>query len=72
MRRTNIKGHALRSEGKPYVLGGDDQDPYVRNQTYQSGGYALCECGATSGWLSSDGRRKRWHADHKAQITSKD
>lgn len=68
MRRTNIRDHALRSEGAPYV--GSDEYPWVRVYPNHGGGtgHALCECGATSGVLMSDGARKSWHADHKAQV----
>ena len=68
MRRTNLPGHALRSEGKTYVLGALDQDRWVRSD-YAGGGVALCECGTVSGWLYSDSARKRWHRDvHKAGV----
>jgi len=67
MRRTNLPGHALRSEGKPYELGPLDGERWVRSAS-GSEGVALCECGTTSGWLTSDSARKRWHADHKAEV----
>ena len=68
MRRTNLRGHALRSSGKPYDLGGEEQDPWVRSHQ-TSHGVALCECGTASGWLESDAARKRWHRDvHKPEM----
>ena len=68
MRRTNIRGHALRSEGKAYVRYGQD---WVR-QSWVNGpdhiGRGLCECGATSEVERSNGARQRWHAAHKAEV----
>lgn len=68
MRRTNLRGHALRSEGKPYILGGEEHELYVRNAACRWGGVALCECGQVSGWLISDNKRKLWHRDHKNDV----
>lgn len=64
MRRTNLPGHALRGEGKPYVRG--DEEPWVRG--YQHIGHGLCECGKASPPLDSDSQRKKWHAKHKNAI----
>jgi hypothetical protein len=64
MRRTALKGHALRSEGKPYKFGGEEQERWVRVERSWSG-VALCECGATSPVLDSNGARQRWHRVHK-------
>ena len=66
MRRTALKGHALRSEGKPYELGEERGSTDVR--AGGPGGYALCECGTSSGWLLSDAQRKAWHVTHKESI----
>lgn len=66
MRRTNIRGHALQGEGKPWEDNGEGG--YLR--VYRSTGRALCECGAISTPLSTDSARKRWHADHKAAIST--
>ena len=67
MRRTALPGHALRSEGKPYRLS-DPDDGGLDVRAPGSGGYGLCECGISSGWLTSDGARKRWHKEHKEAI----
>jgi hypothetical protein len=67
VRRTALPGHALRSEGKPYRLAGKD-DGGLDVRATGSGGYGLCECGTSSGWLTSDGARKRWHKEHKEAI----
>jgi hypothetical protein len=65
MRRTNLPGHALRSEGKAYELGAADQDKWVRSRDNSSEGVALCQCGWVSGWLESDRQRRKAHAGHK-------
>lgn len=64
MRRTNLRGHALRGEGKPYEQ--SDEQPWVLAPC--GDGRALCECGATSGHLYTNAARKRWHAAHKEQV----
>jgi hypothetical protein len=70
MRRTNLPGHALQSEGKPYRR--SDEENWVRVSVERRPGshigVALCECGETSEVLESDGRRKAWHRDHKEAI----
>lgn len=70
MRRTNLRGHALRSEGKPYKR--DDEGRWVRvsfGQFTGSGiGVALCECGTASEPLTSNSVRKHWHRLHKDVI----
>lgn len=69
MRNTRLTGHALDSEGKPFVLGQHEQDGHwVRPYGYQSEGVALCECGVASGWLTSNAARQRWHRAHKDEI----
>lgn len=64
MRRTNLRGHALRAEGRPFLPG--DELGWVR--VSRSVGHGLCECGSTSGLERSDAARKRWHAAHKAEV----
>ena len=69
MRRTNIPGHALRGEGKPYTRRNSDAPwEHIGNVHNRWHGVALCECGAVSGALDSDAARKRWHAGHKDEI----
>lgn len=64
MRRTNLRGHALRSEGRPYARG--DGGGWVRVSYLTSGtGVALCECGETSLVLESNAQRRLWHSRHK-------
>lgn len=71
MRRTALKGHALQSEGKPYERG-EYGGKWIRVSYAQfptsPAGVGLCECGATSPVLESNGARRRWHADHKEKI----
>jgi hypothetical protein len=68
MRRTNIHGHALRSEGEPYMPHTtDDGEPgWIRVISWD--GRGLCECGATSPPLDSNRARQRWHAEHKDSV----
>jgi hypothetical protein len=68
MRRTNIRGHALRGEGKAHLPG--DEEPWILVWGYS--GCALCECGAASAVERSDAARKRWHAEHKAIIRGRE
>jgi hypothetical protein len=66
MRRTALRGHALRGEGKAYVPAGEGL--WERAGLPADLGRALCECGAVSDWHVSDAARKRWHAQHKAAV----
>ena len=66
MRRTNLRGHALRGEGMGHKPG-DEDEPWVtiwRGWT----GVGLCECGEVSPVLESNADRKRWHIAHKDEI----
>jgi hypothetical protein len=69
---TSLRGHALRSEGKPYMPGGEGEEPHVLTGSRPPSGhlgYALCECGAVSERLYSDRQRKLWHgAVHKPEV----
>ena len=64
MRRTNLRGHALRSEGAAYIPG--DEQPWLRTPGHL--GRGLCECDAVSLVMSSDSARRRWHARHKDEV----
>jgi hypothetical protein len=66
MRRTNVRGHALRSEGKSYGPSRDDPSQFERWRGHI--GYGLCECGAHSDCEWSNAARQRWHATHKAEV----
>jgi hypothetical protein len=67
MRTTNLSGHALRSEGSPYMRGGEGG--WVRASYLTSGpGVALCECHETSPVLESNNARKAWHGRHKDAV----
>ena len=68
MRRTNLPGHALRSEGKPYVWSTDEGVGWTQPWDKRPAGVALCQCGWTSAELLSDGQRKRAHAEHKEAV----
>jgi hypothetical protein len=65
MRRTNLPGHALRSEGAAYERG--DETAWVKVRSSWTG-VALCECGETSLVLESNRKRKAWHGQHKQAV----
>lgn len=60
-----VSGHTLRSEGRAFTSEGK-LPPY---RTYL--GHGKCSCGALSPELNSDGQRKAWHREHKAEVTSR-
>ena len=65
-----VRGHTLRSEGKPHkVLVTTESGTKIAQRIYDSkAGRGLCSCQALSDLLPSDGRRKQWHREHKAQV----
>jgi pyridoxine 5'-phosphate synthase PdxJ len=65
MKNTRLAGHGLRNEGAAFVKLDDGR--WRRVDSSRRAGHGLCECGAHSGWLDSDGARKRWHHEHKLQ-----
>lgn len=65
--QTLVPGHALRHEGAAHAVNEDGQVVRVWEGRY---GRALCSCGALSDLLYSGGERKRWHAQHKADVVS--
>lgn len=62
---TKVRGHALLQEGAPFNADGRTANPAGGTGGY---GQARCECGATSGTLSSGSERRAWHREHKALI----
>ena len=67
---TQVKGHGLQAEGKPFVPAARSADVYqLPGWTRAEGkqGHAVCSCGAASGVLGTDADRKRWYNDHKAE-----
>jgi hypothetical protein len=68
MRRTNLPGHALRSEGAAYYFYSEGKPERVWSFGTGRGGFALCECGETSPVLESAAARKRWHSAHKDAV----
>ncbi len=58
-RNTLVPGHGLRHEGR-----------YWNGHAYVTGGMApgKCSCGDESDPLPTAAARRRWHAEHKAQI----
>ena len=65
MRRTNLRGHALRGEGMAFEP--SDEEPWVTAWRGWTGA-GLCECGATSPVLDSNRARKAWHSRHKEEV----
>jgi hypothetical protein len=68
MRRTNLPGHALRSEGAAYERNRDGDLARVHWNRTGGTGMAVCECGETSLVLESNRKRKAWHGRHKDQV----
>ena len=68
---TQIKGHGLQAEGKPFRPAKRSLDVYnLPGWTRANGwvGHAVCSCGETSDVLDSDAARKRWHVTHKNEV----
>jgi len=63
---TRLVGHALWHEGAPY----DDRGRRIEYPRTTEG-RAKCECGELSEALPSGAARRRWHADHKADVSSR-
>ncbi len=55
--KTLVKGHTLIMEGQPCG--------YARNGP----GQGACSCGLRSPELSSNAARKRWHKEHKKEVS---
>lgn len=60
--QTLVSGHTLRYEGQPFDGNGKKLHG-VRE------GRGKCSCGALSDVLDSNNKRKRWHAEHKAEVS---
>lgn len=58
-----LPGHELQGAGKPYHLREGTTGP-LDVPSDGPGGYALCQCGVTSGWRTSDAARQLWHEHH--------
>jgi hypothetical protein len=69
---TRLPGHGLLSEGLPYEWrqGDEDDKPsWHRTGRWEHTGHGVCSCGAASPVaLNTNGARKRWHRDHKAEV----
>ena len=64
-----VKGHALVAEGAAFDKEGDSTKR-VRYGTVAGRGRALCECGSVSPRLDSANQRKKWHREHKAEVSA--
>ena len=68
---TQVKGHGLQAEGKPFRPAKRSLDVYqLPGWTRANGwvGHAVCSCGEASGELGSDAARKRWFSEHKTDV----
>lgn len=59
---TRLSGHTLIAEGRPFTAEGQLYGAQWRN------GHAKCSCGALSEALPSQGKRQKWHREHKESI----
>jgi hypothetical protein len=60
-----VVGHALRNEGAPH-----DMDGILRFYAAGGEGHGWCQCGAMSGWLTTTAARKKWHRQHKREVSA--
>jgi hypothetical protein len=77
-----VSGHGLVSEGQFHLASKFCRDPecvektedgsweYFSQVRNNRAGHALCSCGAESGHLPSAAARKRWHRNHKGEISA--
>lgn len=68
---SQIPGHGLQAEGKPFVPAVRPADVYNLpgwTRADDSEGHAVCSCGVSSGVLASDAARKRWFGEHKEEV----
>jgi hypothetical protein len=63
--KTLVKGHTLRFEGMA-LYDDDGSGIYGWSRT----GRGECSCGERSPVLESNAARKRWHREHKAEVSS--
>lgn len=60
-----MNGHGLVAEGAAF----DDRGVRVRWNSVGGTGRARCACGEESAVLPSASARKRWHRQHKAEVS---
>ncbi len=66
---TRLAGHSLVGEGAPHNdLGVRLRGEYSYGHEKTPGGRGQCSCGALSDVVTTRAARKRWHAEHKAEI----
>ncbi|WP_159601603.1 hypothetical protein [Agromyces humi] len=64
---TRLAGHTLANEGAPF----NDNGARIGYRGTSGEGRGKCSCGELSDVVASGGARRRWHADHKAEIAAK-
>lgn len=77
---TRLAGHSLLREGRAYHIDGCFECARGRTDHVYGGhvtaveygsmtqGHGRCSCGDASPCLDSGAARKRWHAEHKAEV----
>lgn len=63
----HLHPHGLVGEGRPHDAAGQ---PLRCGPGEIVWGYGRCKCGATSPMLRTRAERRRWHAEHKRQVSS--
>lgn len=66
-----VPGHTLAHEGAPHIVDETGRVVRVRAPWGGVGGYgrALCSCGQMSPLFDSAHKRKKWHRDHKEEVS---
>ena len=65
-----VKGHTLRAEGAAFLLNERGGWSRVAWNTVSGTGRARCSCSAASEILTSAHQRKKWHREHKAEVSA--
>lgn len=77
MKRTETARHGLRNEGAAYTSKTCTEGPCKTSDGQRianpwggvsGAGHGRCACGAESPHVRSGADRRRWHAQHKAEI----
>lgn len=64
-----VPGHSLVSEGAAYAVEESGRIARVRWNSVGGYGRGLCSCGEFSDLLTSAHQRKKWHREHKSQVS---
>ena len=72
MKNTRVAGHGLLAEGAPFLRNeeGDwSRVGYLFIST-SGRGRGVCQCGKASPILDSSTQRRKWHREHKAEVSA--